>query len=571
VQEKNNVEFKAKTVSDNIANAAGDLIYLSRSNELAEMPERWDMPQSIIENWRSVLAREILGFSSAMGLYDHIRYLDENGMEVASVRYKNGRAFIVNKRDMNSAADSDYFRVPYTLEKGGIFASPMVLHEEGGRVANPITPVIRLSTPVFDKRGRKRGVIVVSYLGQKIIDEVKGAGLGASGTVMLLNQEGYWLSGPNPEDEWAFMYPDKKGRTFQKEYPIAWDKISQTESGQIETQKGIFTFTTVYPLLEAEKTALAAGGTGYDPAQAGYGLKIVSFLSQAALKEKTGVYLTTVLRLYGILFGVIVAGAFYSSVQYARQRRAEEEIKEKGVELTRSNSELEHANSELGRSNADLEQFAYVASHDLQEPLRIVAGYTQLLARRYQGKFDADADEYISYVVDGTKRMQVLISDLLTYSRAGKQKDLRPVNLNEVYGRVTGNLKLLIAESNATITRGELPTVMADQMQMTQLLQNLVGNAVKYRGEAPPAVHVQAERRSHEWLISVTDNGIGIDPKYFDKIFILFQRLHGKGEYSGTGIGLSICKKIVENHGGRIWVESAPGRGSTFYFTMPFV
>jgi len=571
VQEKNNVDFKARIVSDSIFNAAGDLIYLSETNDLREMPERWDMPESLVQGWRATLAREFRSYSSAMGLYEDMRYLDEKGMEVVSVRYRNGRAFVVPEKDLRSRAESDYFKGAYPLEKGGVYASPPVLIEEGGKVVTPVIPVIRLATPVFDKRGRKRGVLVLNFFGDKIIEEARTASLGASGEVMLLDPAGYWLYGPDHADEWGFMYPDKKDRTFGRQFPIAWEKVSNDESGQIDTPNGFFTFTTVHPLLESERAALEARGGGDAPPAAakGYGLKIVSYLSGAAIKKKTGVYLTTVLRLYGILFAVIVAGAFYSAMQYARQRMAEDEIKEKSAEIARSNSELEHANAELGRSNADLEQFAYVASHDLQEPLRIVAGYTQLLARRYQGKFDKDADEYISYVVDGTKRMQVLISDLLTYSRAGKHKELKHVNLNEVYGRVTGNLRFLIEETHATITRGDLPMVMADPVQMTQLLQNLLGNAVKYRGESPPMVHVQAERRSKEWLISVTDNGIGIDPKYFDKIFVIFQRLHGKGEYSGTGIGLSICKKIVENHGGRIWVESAPGMGSTFYFTMP--
>ncbi len=596
VQEKNNVEFKARTVSENVSNAIGDLIYISRSKDLREMPERWDMPRSIIEGWRSSLAGEFLGFSSAMGLYEEIRYLDESGMEVVNVKSRNGKAFIVPDRELRNRSDTACFKGAFSLDREMVYASPLDLMADGGKVEDPATPVIRFSTPVFDRRGRKRGIVIVNYFGKKIIEDLKKSSLVAPGEVMLLNAEGYWLSGPNPADEWAFMYPDKKDRTFAKEYPIAWERVSREESGQIETPKGIFTFTTVYPLREAENAVRGISGGGTPPAR-GYGLKVVSFVSRSAMKEKTGAYSATVFRLYAVLLAAMAASALYMSVLNARRRLAEEELKEKGLALERSNAELkdlnaslefevkmrkraddaviktvddlERANSELARSNADLEQFAYVASHDLQEPLRIVAGYAQLLARRYRGRFDTDADEYIGYVVDGTKRMQVLISDLLTFSRAGKHKELKPVSLNEVYGRVTANLKLIIAEAQATITRGDLPTVMADPVQMTQLLQNLIGNAVKYRGEDHPAVHVQAERRNGEWLISVTDNGIGIDPKYFDRIFVLFQRLHGKGEYSGTGIGLSICKKIVENHGGRIWVESAPGRGATFYFTMP--
>ena len=225
---------------------------------------------------------------------------------------------------------------------------------------------------------------------------------------------------------------------------------------------------------------------------------------------------------------------------------------------------------ELNRSNKELGQFAYVASHDLQEPLRMVASYTQLLSRRYKGKLDSDADEFIAFAADGASRMQRLIQDLLTYSRVGtKEKDLRDTSSEETLQQALVNLRGAIEESGAVVTHDPLPTVLADEMQLIQLFQNLVGNAIKYQNPGVPRVHISAAKNGGEkWIFSVQDNGLGIDSQYFERIFGMFQRLHKREEFSGTGIGLAICKKIVERHGGSISVESQPGEGSTFRFAL---
>jgi signal transduction histidine kinase len=239
-------------------------------------------------------------------------------------------------------------------------------------------------------------------------------------------------------------------------------------------------------------------------------------------------------------------------------------------QLRQARQELERSVNELGRSNSDLQQFAYVASHDLQEPLRMVASYTQLLAKRYKGKLDEDADEFIAYAVNGANRMQALIQDLLAFSRVDRQgQQFERTSVEMLFTYAVDNLKAAIDESGAVVSHDPLPDVLADERQLLHVLQNLLSNAVKFRGPEPPRIHVSAERRGEEWLFSVRDNGIGIDPQYRDRIFVIFQRLHTNAEYPGTGIGLSLCKKIVERHHGRIWMESQMGQGATFYFTLP--
>ena len=240
------------------------------------------------------------------------------------------------------------------------------------------------------------------------------------------------------------------------------------------------------------------------------------------------------------------------------------------TERKKAEEALRIAVENLKHSNSELEQFAYVASHDLQEPLRMVTSYTQLLERRYKGKLDADADEFIAYAVDGANRMRLLIDDLLSYSRVGRLgKPLKHVESELALDVALKNLQRAIEENGAVVTHDQLPEVNADEGQLVSLIQNLISNAIKFHGKEPPRIHVSAQHHQEtEYLFSVRDNGIGIDPQYFDRLFKVFQRLHTKEEYPGTGIGLAVCKKIVERHGGRIWLESQPGKGTTAYFTL---
>ncbi|MCX9028787.1 MAG: ATP-binding protein [Candidatus Methanoperedens sp.] len=261
--------------------------------------------------------------------------------------------------------------------------------------------------------------------------------------------------------------------------------------------------------------------------------------------------------------------AWFSISVYSSEKEYFAAVFDNITERKRAEDELKNRTEELARSNIELEQFIYIASHYLQEPLRTVSNFSQLLAKRYKGKLDAKADQFIGFIVDGTTRMQQMIDDLLEYSRVStKTKAFEPTDCEAVLDQALANVKEAVEESGALVTHDPLPTVMADASQMVQLFQNLLSNVIKFRNEKP-RIMVSAVQRGNEWLFSMQDNGIGIAPEFMEHIFKMFEREHASAEYPGTGVGLAICKKIVERHGGRIWVESEIGKGSTFYFTIP--
>ncbi|KYC50953.1 MAG: sensory histidine kinase AtoS [Candidatus Methanofastidiosum methylothiophilum] len=240
------------------------------------------------------------------------------------------------------------------------------------------------------------------------------------------------------------------------------------------------------------------------------------------------------------------------------------------TERTKLEKELKQRTEELERSNKELEEFAYIASHDLQEPLRMITSYVQLLERRYKDKLDQDATDFIGFAVEGSTRMKSLINDLLVYSRVGtKGKEFISTDLNVILKKVLQNLQIAIEENKAGISIEKMPTIMADDVQMIQLFQNLIGNAIKFKGEDPPIISVKYEEQDKDFVFSISDNGIGIEKEYYNRIFMIFQRLHTRDQYPGTGIGLAVCRKIIERHGGKIWIESEVGKGTTFYFSIP--
>ncbi|MEW6714480.1 MAG: ATP-binding protein [Nitrospirota bacterium] len=298
---------------------------------------------------------------------------------------------------------------------------------------------------------------------------------------------------------------------------------------------------------------------------------IVSKMDEEEIYSPMRERLWTVVILVGLLLlgsGLSIGIVWRQQRVYFYKERYQAEL-QLNEDLRKAKEEVKQYNRELKRSNEELQQFAYIASHDLQEPLRMIASYLQLIERRYRGKLDKDADEFIAFAVEGASRLQEMIIGLLAYSRVEtKGKSFEEVNSAEVLGNAVANLKLAIEESGSLVTTGTLPVIKADASQLLQVFQNLISNAIKFRGKDAPLIHISAEQKGNEWVFSVKDNGVGIGAEYKEKVFDMFRRLHGR-EYPGVGIGLSLCRRIIERHKGRIWLESEAGQGTTFYFTIP--
>lgn len=436
---------------------------------------------------------------------------------------------------------------PRRFEAVKILRDTRGVHSEvvRGSPASGEAPAVEFSAPLDDTTGHFRGVVISGMPLEHfraILEEERDAHEGGDAIDwILLDRDGHVLLQKHPSlPSWSGVESVSFKRATAGEVSSGFVEEVQEPGGR--------------PVVTGFASTVGYGEF------AGFGWIVLVQADRAQAYAPIN-RLVWMVGLFGLLIVAPLTGfGVVASRKLLRERQ----------ELLAARRELERSIAELARSNSDLQQFAYVASHDLQEPLRMVASYTQLLAKRYKGQLDEDADEFIAYAVNGANRMQALIQDLLAFSRVDRQgQQFERTSVETLLSYALENLKGAIEDSRAAVTHDPLPDVVADERQLLHVLQNLLSNAIKFRGSEPPRIHLSAERRGEEWLFSVRDNGIGIDPQYGERIFVIFQRLHTNAEYPGTGIGLSLCKKIVERHGGRIWMESEPGHGATFFFTLP--
>jgi signal transduction histidine kinase len=413
-----------------------------------------------------------------------------------------------------------------------------------------------MAVPVRDRAGGVVGILAL-YPKADYFDGVIGGMRIGSGFVYVVDKRGNLVYHPGFKIDRIYDFTGNQA-------------VRKVISGLSGTEKSVDPVT--------RKEVISA----FQPMKWGWGLVMQRPEMEVLKPVKTiliGLFIFTGIAVFlGIVVSYDGMALLYSiremSVKLLKSEQVEKETNEmlqaELAERKLAEEKLARSLVDLERSNKELEQFAYVASHDLQEPLRKVGSFTELLSRRYKDQLGPDADRYIDYITDGAKRMSLLINDLLTFSRIGTStRPFAVIDCNEVVKRTLDDLQYRVRESNAEVLCDDLPVIMADEMQISLVFQNLIGNALKFHRDESPRIHVSASRDHDGWIFEVSDNGIGIEKEYFDRIFIMFQRLHSRETYKGTGIGLAICKKVVERHGGRIWLESDPGRGSVFYFKIP--
>jgi signal transduction histidine kinase len=543
----------------------------------------------------------------------------DGGRELLRVdRSGNGGSIrVVPNDELQQKANSTYFQQAVKLPADKAYLSDIEFNREVDNQLNtPYQPVLRAATPIYTPQGDIFGIVIINRNLAPLFAELR-RNTQLEQSLYITNDQGDFLLHPDANKTFGFELgqrhqlqdefpqlqrvvfdpneslkpvveptpakgrlafgwnrvnfdPEKPGRFIAIALAVPFDAIA-AEPIRVRNMSILVAAGVLVPALAV---AFALSRTLANP------LKQIAAAAKAFGREETEIQLPinasdetgVVARALDDMIRQVRSRTEALESEVAERERAEQRLSEANHELARRAASIERFNKQLARSNDELKQFAYVASHDLQEPLRKVTSFCEMLRDEYRDGLDAQAQSYIDYAVSGALRMKALVSDLLDYSRVETQgKPLAPTPAESALTEAIDNLEMTMADAGATVERSPLPTVAADRAQLVRLFQNLIGNAIKYRGDAPPRVEVWAELQDDEWVFHVQDNGIGIDAQYHGRIFVIFQRLHSREAYSGTGIGLAVCKRIVERFGGRIWVESTLGNGSDFCFALPKV
>ncbi len=610
-EENLTVDAHGDLIVDDIEVATSDLMFLAGLRELDELFREEGSPELEAQ---AELSEKFFLIADTRDYYDQIRLLDEAGQEVVRINFNSGSPEIVPQSELQNKAGRYYFDDTFGLGQGEVFVSPFDLNIEHGEIEQPLKPMIRFGTPVFDERGDKRGILLLNYLGVHVLQTFGNVAHAGASQSMLLNSDGYYLKGPDPEDDWAFMYEERMDRTFGAAHSTAWERVVSEESGQFETSDGLFTFSTVHPLLAGQVSSTSSGedfgSSASSIAAQGYEWKIVRLVPPDILYAQRNALLGWMIPTLAVVAIALAGGSFWLARVRTAEKRTHRELESANEELSKNHLQVKTLNltleakvrerrraeedlrllneslettvaertaevseraERLAHTNAELEDFTYVVSHDLKEPLRGIVAFSTFLEEDYSDNLGDEGKRFVDVVRHNAARMNRLIEDLLELSRLGRMEpNFEPVEVESLVTEVRENLDFALNEKAVDLrVQPELPTITCDRLRLRKLFQNLVSNAVKFSDKAEPVVEISCVANNGHHVFSVRDNGIGIEEEFRETIFKIFQRLNRREDYEGTGVGLTICKKIVEAHGGEIWVESEFGEGSTFTFTIP--
>jgi signal transduction histidine kinase len=554
--EQKNTEIAQQRFIATLTTVVSDLRFLAQDPTL----RRWLADDNPVT--RADLGNEYLAFVATKGLYDKVRFIDLTGRERIRANWNKGDPRLVTGDELQDKGIRYFVRETLKLRPGQIYVSPFDLNVDNGEIEQPINPTLRLSTMVYDPAGLPRGMIVLNYLGQRILDRITAMSTAGRDRLWLVNDKGYWLLGPRPELEWSFMFPDREQETLGALYPYAWERMQGgAGAGQFMGEAGLFTYVKLPPVLSGTMADVPGAPEGVAPALPGWTLlalvpRSVIDADLATLKQRS---ITAALVLM-LLFAI---GSGFLALYWEERRRAEVQTKALNERLARDNAELDAVNTEL-------EAFSYSVSHDLRAPLRAIDGFSKALQEDYADRLDAAGVGYLQRVRQAAQRMGLLIDDLLQLARVTRSEVAREeVDLTDMAGKVMQELERMAPERRvqSRITPGLV--ARADGRLMRVVLDNLLGNAWKFTaGRDPGQIEFGVDNGRTERTFYVRDNGAGFDMAYAGKLFGAFQRLHDAKEFPGTGVGLATVQRIIRKHGGRIWAEAKPNEGAAFYFTL---
>ncbi len=568
-----NVELGKAAIARDLGNAISDLMFMARHNE----------PQGLFENGdsksRRVLAEQFLVFSAQKRKYDQIRFLDRTGMEVVRLNYNNGDPIIVRDDQLQNKAQRYYFAKTLGLAPGDMYISPFDLNIERGRIEQPLKPMIRFGTPVLDRLGRKNGILLFNYLGERLIGAFRRATANISGHVMLLNSDGYWLSSPRSDDEWGFMYDNN--RTLAKAHLNSWQRIQAEDSGQFYDDEGMFSFTTIYPLLYATGRSWSGGQSGSLAADRGYHWKVVSHLSSQSLSAVTHKFFALHSPLYAAMLGLLAVASLLiarTSVRHKQavsqvtiERRVRGSLEEKVDERTQELKETQAEKDQVVQQLIQAEKMAAIGTmvsgigHEINNPLYAILGKAEAI------RVDADVSRCRGYgqdIVAHSKQIAEIVKNLSGYARPSEEQDFELADVNEKLSEAISMARRSLLDDQVKIEENLLPVpgISANSEEIQQVFFNVIRNGIQAVGKEG-LLEITSRQEEDRILIRIQDTGEGIPEQNLGKVFDPFFTTRGPDQ--GEGLGLFITQQIVKKYAGTITFESRKGEGTVCTIEFP--